>query len=226
MSETPKNQNCSIACWVAGVIVGLLLFFMMRPGMGFLLALILALIVAGLIIWCLKTFFCMEDVAESSASAASEQKADTAPRPTAPYAAQPAAPSESVDAVKEPEAAPADSAVAATEGTADFDGDGVHEGTDEGSQPAGLPAPRDGGADDLKMIKGVGPALEKQLHGLGFFHFDQIANWSVNEVAWVNANLKGFKGRVTRDNWIEQSRILASGGETEFSQRVEDGDVY
>jgi predicted flap endonuclease-1-like 5' DNA nuclease len=45
-------------------------------------------------------------------------------------------------------------------------------------------------------------------------------------VAWVDANLQGFKGRVTRDNWIAQAKILASGGETEFSKRVEDGDVY
>ena len=37
---------------------------------------------------------------------------------------------------------------------------------------------------------------------------------------------KGFKGRVSRDDWVEQAKILAAGGETEFSKRVEDGDVY
>ena len=64
------------------------------------------------------------------------------------------------------------------------------------------------------------------LNEMGFYHFDQIAGWSADEVAWVNANLKGFKGRVTRDNWIDQARILAAGGDTEFSKRVDKGDVY
>ena len=57
-------------------------------------------------------------------------------------------------------------------------------------------------------------------------HFDQIANWTEAEVAWVNANLEGFKGRVSRDGWVEQAKILASGEDTEFSKRVDKGDVY
>ena len=78
----------------------------------------------------------------------------------------------------------------------------------------------------LKEIKGVGPKLEKVLNELGFYHFDQIAGWSDDEVNWVNQNLTGFRGRVTRDNWVEQAKVLASGGETEFSKRVDKGDVY
>ncbi len=110
--------------------------------------------------------------------------------------------------------------------TPDYDGDGKLEGTGEGTRPTGLDAPRDGQADDLKQIKGVGPKLEKLLNSMGFWHFDQVAAWSADEVAWVDANLTGFKGRVSRDNWMEQARLLASGGQTEFSKRVEDGDVY
>jgi hypothetical protein len=71
-----------------------------------------------------------------------------------------------------------------------------------------------------------GPKLEKLCNSLGFYHFDQIANWTADEVAWVDQNLEGFKGRVTRDNWVEQARLLASGGETEFSKKVDKGDVY
>lgn len=119
----------------------------------------------------------------------------------------------------------AKTAAAATT-TPDYDGDGVHEGTDEGTRPAGLDAPRDGKADDLKQIKGIGPKLEKLCNSLGFWHFDQVAAWTSDEVAWVDANLEGFKGRVTRDKWVEQAGVLAGGGETEFSKRVEDGDVY
>ncbi|MHA6263993.1 endonuclease [Arenibacterium sp. CAU 1754] len=85
--------------------------------------------------------------------------------------------------------------------------------------PATLSAARAGGADDLKLIKGVGPKLEILLNTMGFYHFDQVASWTDKEVAWVDQNLQGFKGRVSRDNWVEQAKILASGGETEFSAR-------
>ena len=46
------------------------------------------------------------------------------------------------------------------------------------------------------------------------------------ELAWIDQNLKGFKGRASRDNWIDQAKILASGGTTEFADRVKKGDVY
>ncbi|MEM8657079.1 MAG: fused NADH-quinone oxidoreductase subunit E/endonuclease, partial [Pseudomonadota bacterium] len=78
-----------------------------------------------------------------------------------------------------------------------------------GSKPKGLKAARDGGPDDLKRIKGVGPKLEKLLHSLGYFHFDQLAAWSASEIAWVDENLEGFKGRVTRDKWVAQAKELA-----------------
>ncbi|MFP4239335.1 MAG: NADH-quinone oxidoreductase subunit E, partial [Rhodosalinus sp.] len=80
-----------------------------------------------------------------------------------------------------------------------------------GTKPALRDAPRAGGADDLKQIKGVGPKLEQLLNRMGIYHFDQIAGWSADEVAWVDANLEGFKGRVTRDDWVAQARALASG---------------
>jgi NADH-quinone oxidoreductase subunit E len=89
-----------------------------------------------------------------------------------------------------------------------------------GTKPKALDAARDTGADNLKKIKGVGPKLEALLNRLGFFHFDQIAEWTGDEVAWVDQNLEGFKGRVSRDEWVAQAKILASGGETEFSKRA------
>ena len=95
-----------------------------------------------------------------------------------------------------------------------------------GTKPETLDGPRNGDADDLKQIKGVGPKLEAMCNDLGFYHFDQIANWTDEEVAWVDENLQGFKGRVSRDNWVEQAKTLASGGQTEFSSRVNKGDVY
>ncbi len=83
------------------------------------------------------------------------------------------------------------------------------EPAQDGVRPTTLEAARDGVADDLKRIKGVGPKLEKLLNSLGFYHFDQIATWTEAEIAWVDQNLEGFKGRVSRDNWVEQARALS-----------------
>lgn len=123
-------------------------------------------------------------------------------------------------------AEPAPAKLAETAPEQEFGKDGVDEGANEGVKPTTLDAPRGGKGDNLKKIKGVGPKLEKLCNRLGFWHFDQIAAWTDDEVAWVNANLEGFKGRVTRDNWVEQAKVLAAGGKTEFSERVEAGDVY
>ena len=93
-------------------------------------------------------------------------------------------------------------------------------------KPRTMKSPRKAGADDLKMIKGVGPKLEKLLNTLGFYHFDQIAKWSAEELSWVDENLEGFKGRASRDEWVSQANTLAKGEMTEFSSRVSKGDVY
>lgn len=90
---------------------------------------------------------------------------------------------------------------------------------DDLARPQALSEPRDGQADDLKRISGVGPKLEGTLHELGIYHFDQIANWAPETVAWVDDYLS-FKGRVERDDWIGQAKVLAAGGETEFSKRA------
>lgn len=65
-----------------------------------------------------------------------------------------------------------------------------------------------GKADDLKLISGVGPKLEKTLNGLGFWHFSQIADWKKSDVAIVDNELS-FKGRIERDDWIKQAKVLA-----------------
>ena len=92
----------------------------------------------------------------------------------------------------------------------------------EAVQPKGLDAPRDGKADDLKRISGVGPKIEELLNARGIYHFDQIAGWSDAEIAWVDNDLS-FKGRIAREDWIGQAKILAAGGETDFSRRSDAG---
>ncbi len=92
-------------------------------------------------------------------------------------------------------------------------------------QPETLTGARDGKPDDLKMLKGVGPKLEETLNELGFYHYDQIAAWTAENVAWVDARLK-FKGRIERDGWIEQAGKLAAGEETEFAKRAKEDGTY
>ncbi|MBL1437190.1 MAG: NADH-quinone oxidoreductase subunit NuoE [Rhodobacteraceae bacterium] len=76
-------------------------------------------------------------------------------------------------------------------------------------KPELLSAPN-GEADDLKMIKGIGPKLENELNGAGVYHFSQIASWTEKEVAWADENLVSFKGRISRDNWVSQAKELAT----------------
>ncbi|NNK79252.1 MAG: NADH-quinone oxidoreductase subunit NuoE [Litoreibacter sp.] len=78
------------------------------------------------------------------------------------------------------------------------------------AEPALLEGPRSEGADDLKTISGVGPALEKTLNEMGIWHFDQVAAWTKKDIEWVDARLK-FKGRIERDDWIKQAKELAKG---------------
>ena len=62
--------------------------------------------------------------------------------------------------------------------------------------------------DDLKAISGIGAKIETVLNGLGIWTYAQIAAWSREEVAWVDDYLS-FRGRIGRDNWIEQAAALA-----------------
>ena len=78
--------------------------------------------------------------------------------------------------------------------------------------------------DDLKRIRGIGVLLERKLNSLGITGYGQIANWDTADIDRVSQTLD-FKGRVERENWVEQARILASGGATEFSHRFDKGEV-
>ncbi len=100
------------------------------------------------------------------------------------------------------------------------------EGEDQiaGSRPVGFVSPRGGKADDLKLIRGIGRQNEGRLHGLGIWHFDQIAAWTKANVEWVGSYL-AFPGRIDREQWVSQAKQLAAGKETEFAKRVKWGQV-
>ena len=92
----------------------------------------------------------------------------------------------------------------------------------EREAPAREPATSGGsvsGGDDLARLKGVGPKLVAQLHGLGITQFSQIANWSEADIDRIDAQMGRFAGRIRRDAWVEQARLLSSGDEAGFATR-------
>ncbi|WP_380058449.1 NADH:quinone oxidoreductase [Falsihalocynthiibacter sp. SS001] len=228
MSKTTQNDlfSCQNICWMIGVVLGFAAFVLAYSGFGWgaLISMVVGLVVFGVAGSLLGKQVC-SDVQEESAApqapvaetpkaaSASDVKAEPAPKPAeAPKA----------DPVVKPTLDEDDAKVAAS--TVDVKVDSkpaVSEPASEASdekKPRTMKAPRKAGADDLKKLKGVGPKLEQTLNELGFFHYDQIAKWTSGEIAWVDARLR-FKGRIERDGWIEQAKILAEGGETEFSKR-------
>ncbi|WP_338723574.1 NADH-quinone oxidoreductase subunit NuoE [Devosia sp. XK-2] len=73
----------------------------------------------------------------------------------------------------------------------------------------------DGPVDDLKLISGVGPVIERKLNALGITRYDQIAKFKKADIARVDEVLN-FKGRIERDDWLKQAKALAKGGVEEY----------
>ena len=90
--------------------------------------------------------------------------------------------------------------------------------------PPIAPEPADTTGDDLTRVRGIDGELAAKLNELGVAQYADIAAWSSNHVRTISEAL-GFSGRIERENWIEQARILASGGHTDFSRRFERGEV-
>lgn len=83
--------------------------------------------------------------------------------------------------------------------------------------------PADPDADDLGRIDGIGPRLTDWLHQNGVTRFAQIAAWTPEDAADWAQRLGRWGGRIESDDWIGQARILAAGGETDHSRRVDAG---
>ncbi|MEO0466778.1 MAG: hypothetical protein AAF216_09560 [Pseudomonadota bacterium] len=74
-------------------------------------------------------------------------------------------------------------------------------------KPAAFDKPNGGKPDDLTQIGGVGPMIADVLHSLGIYHFEQIAAWTPQNIAWVDQYMS-FEDRVLRENWVEQAKTL------------------
>lgn len=179
--------SCTNMCWIVGALIAIAAWFILngQMGMGMVLSIIIAIVIGVVAALVLKALFCgdAEEVVRPPAHAAANPASEPAPSPKAK-------PAEAEEKQAEPKVEAPKAAVTG------------------GDKPETLSGPRNGNADDLKRIKGVGPGLEKTLNELGFYHFDQVAAWGPQDVEWVDERLK-FKGRIERDNWIKQAADLA-----------------
>ena len=90
-------------------------------------------------------------------------------------------------------------------------------------KPLVLSSPRPIGKDNLEKIKGIDSTIEKNLNNLGIYHFEQISKWSNKNCDWIEEFLH-FPGCAKNNQWVEQAKILQSGKETIYSQKIENGE--
>jgi predicted flap endonuclease-1-like 5' DNA nuclease len=73
--------------------------------------------------------------------------------------------------------------------------------------------------DNLELLKGVGPKLNALLKSLGVTSFEQVANWSARDIREIDSKLGTFAGRIGRDNWVDQAKLLSKGDIAAFERK-------
>lgn len=136
------------------------------------------------------------------AETSAERVAATVSEPVVTASPEPAAITEPVETAAPEPAVSEPKATAASEATG-----ALPPASSAAGKPALFTSAPDA-VDDLKRIKGVGPALEKTLNDLGVYTFAQISVWTAEDVAWVDGHLR-FKGRIERDDWMSQAKAMA-----------------
>ena len=111
-------------------------------------------------------------------------------------------------------AAPAGTQTSDKAGVAQANPNEVNPITERGGKLSAFAAP-EGAPDNLKLITGLGPVLERRLNEIGITRWSQIAALTADDITKVEEAL-GMKGRVARDNWLAQAEVLARGGEAEY----------
>jgi len=96
--------------------------------------------------------------------------------------------------------------------------DAVEDVVDQfvGIQSHPKPAPAKGPGDPLTQLKGLGPKAASLLNDLGVTRFEQIASWNDADIAAIDARMGAFKGRIGRDRWVDQAKLLAKGDTAAF----------
>ena len=216
--------NAKRKIWGLAAMAGIVAFLALKYlanytfGAALLLAVLIAILVA-ILIWIGfyrdadetdetdETDGAESTTAPGAASASAAPAATTSRTATAPEAATSPAPAKAAPAKKPSRKKPSTKKTSNKKSTTKKPAAKAKPAA-KGHTPNTLKKPRAGGADDFKVLKGVGPAVEKTLNELGFFHYDQISGWSAKDIDWVDQRLR-FKGRIVRDGWIKQAKSLA-----------------
>lgn len=187
------------------------------------LLILLAVLVGFVVAWFLlsgsrKTRITREETGEEPGGTRRNQALIDAPPAAAKDAAPPPQPEPEPQPAPSPAPPPvptprAEPAAAATS----LGGAGAAVNTGVAQEEAAQAAPE--GADDLTRLKGVGPKLATQLNTLGVTSFAQIASWSEADIDRIDDQLGRFKGRIRRDNWIEQAKLLSEGDTAAYEAR-------
>lgn len=238
MTMDTKDGRCATICWIVAIVVGVLAFALMRPGVWVLLALLVAVLVTIAVGVMLSRQVCTATARRDSG--ADEVSADAV---AAPQGA-PAPGSRGSAALAQPGSGGAASGMAAgaahpgasgaseveatptarpglmvppDDETAEWD-----EAQESGSTVTTSAAAYDAGpadedddaaeeADDLRRLQGVGPKVAETLERIGIRRFDQIAAWTEVDMERLEAAQAGLRARAERDDWIGQARALAAG---------------
>ncbi|SNY54406.1 Predicted 5' DNA nuclease, flap endonuclease-1-like, helix-3-turn-helix (H3TH) domain [Pseudooceanicola antarcticus] len=187
-----SKDMCRTVGMALGAALALVLLLSLSQPLGLLPALLLALIAAAAVLTGFNRFLCASSAGQGpvQASVAEAREAVAAPAGEMQPGAIPA-----------PEVAPKAASVAKPE-LAEVEPPVVE-----------APATETVTKDDLQQLKGVGPKLAQALNDAGVLSFAQIASWTEADVAWVEENVKGARGRIGRDGWIAQAQALTAATE-------------
>ena len=229
MTTPQKKTSCQLGCWALGlgialvIVVGISLFGEMTITGAIFLGIVAFLVSGAMLSWLLCRP--LQSLGGAVEDAGEKETKGLTVKAAMAYAAETKS-AVAGSGLKPSTSLPGEAELASRKGTWRYSGPDTAAGTELATAtrkkaaksavaedlipraPMKLDGPRGGVADDLKQIKGIGPKLEKLCNSLGFFHFDQVANWTDEEVAWVDANLEGFKGRATRNQWVTQAKEL------------------
>ena len=215
-----KNQgiiSCAVGCWLVALLGGVLAagLLIALGSWSFIQGIFIGFVVFGLGGLLLSVMMCRPLPAIGATTV--QTSADEPSASVATGSAADAAASEqeaSVPAVKPSKQLLGQQDLASRKGEWKYHADSGATGAPRQAAsvaPAASNAAGEGGPDNLTKIKGVGPKLAAVLNENGIERFDQIARWGADDVKWADESLKGFKGRATRDNWVEQAKALAKG---------------
>ncbi|RMC33844.1 hypothetical protein [Paracoccus alkanivorans] len=243
------TANCTRNCWIAGAILGFLVWII-TAGIGPLRwyeGLFLGLVAAGLtgrfLIWLLCDGTPAETAEKWRPSPLSPGGTASQPQRTASATglvagSEPARSSEAVGPAGDAQLQGGGAARSMSGRNDIYAGAQARSGaagdeeaaTEPAAKSAGIAEPAAAeivtGSDDLKKIRGVGPKLEELLHENGVTRYAQIAEWGEAEMDHFAELIGRMGSRIRSDDWVGQARTLARGGGTEFSKRVEKGELY